>query len=79
MDSGLRVLCQILFFRWEMSSTVPSMLHGVVSTVVGFWLLHDHWNANGALVADMTNTVKDTALIQFSCVSQRLLSPADHA
>lgn len=53
--------------KWEMSSTVPSMLHGVVSTVVGFWLLHDHWNANGALVADMTNTVKDTALIQFSC------------
>eukprot|EP00892_Ulva_mutabilis_P002829 jgi/Ulvmu1/12547/UM090_0034.1 len=53
--------------RWEMSSVVPSLLHGVVSSIVGFLLLSDHWSEHGTLVADTTNTPKDTALLQFSC------------
>ena len=51
-----------------MSSAVPSMLHGFVSSVVGFLLLSEHWREHGTLVADAPNTGKDTALIQFSCV-----------
>lgn len=56
-----------------MSSAVPSMLHGVVSTIVGFQILYDHWSENGTLVADAANTAKETALVQFSCVRRSLL------
>jgi hypothetical protein len=63
--------------RWEMSSAVPSFLHGLVTLIVSAKLLIGHIKDHGSLLADSDNKAEDIALLQFSCVRRTSFSFPD--
>lgn len=61
-----------------MSSCVPSMVHGSVSSFVASVYMIRHWRKNGFIDNDTVNQPNELALMQFSCVRPEKLKTLEY-